>query len=234
MLAAFAEWKHGGGVSFDCPREASAVPSILCVRPDYLTGTGHNIYAASVGWKSGSIPPFSRAYSLACRTVAAIEFRVDVLLHGQLARPSLRPVGDANSSTAGRYSAGAVARALPHRRLGRPSRPYALPVDLTRQAMPTSPVAGARSRRILEGFGRPRVAIAGHDRPWRTRVLTTRDDRDFAAHVDYTHFNPVKHGLVKHPAGRLHSSFPQCVARGLYPAGWIGDNGEPLETDERR
>jgi REP element-mobilizing transposase RayT len=31
-----------------------------------------------------------------------------VLLHGQLARPSLRPVGDANSSAAGRCSAGAA------------------------------------------------------------------------------------------------------------------------------
>jgi hypothetical protein len=28
---------------------------------------------------------------------------------------------------------------------------------------------------------------------------TIRDDRDFAVHLDYTHFNPVKHGLVKHP-----------------------------------
>jgi putative transposase len=63
---------------------------------------------------------------------------------------------------------------------------------------------------------------------------TIRTDRDFAAHLDYTHFNPVKHGLAKHPADRPHSSFRQCVARGLYPAGWIGGNKESLETGERR
>ena len=59
---------------------------------------------------------------------------------------------------------------------------------------------------------------------------TIGDDRDFAAHLDYTHFNPVKYGLVKHPADWPHSSFRQCVASGLYPAGWIGGNKEPLET----
>jgi len=71
------------------------------------------------------------------------------------------------------------------------------------------------------------VAITGHDQPWRT----IRDDRDFASHLDYTHFNPVKHGLVKHPADGPHSSFRQCVAKGLYPA---GGNAEPFETGERR
>jgi REP-associated tyrosine transposase len=71
---------------------------------------------------------------------------------------------------------------------------------------------------------------------WQRRYWehTIRDDRDFAAHLDYTHFNPVKHGLVKHPADWPHLSFRQCVAGGLYPAGWIGGNEEPLETGERR
>jgi len=41
-------------------------------------------------------------------------------------------------------------------------------------------------------------------------------------------------GLVKHPADWPHSSFRKCVAKGLYPAGWIGGNEEPLETGERR
>jgi len=71
---------------------------------------------------------------------------------------------------------------------------------------------------------------------WQRRYWehTIRDDRDFAAHLDYTHFNPVKHGLVKHPVDWPHSSFRRCVAKGLYPAGWIGGNGEPQETGERR
>ena len=75
---------------------------------------------------------------------------------------------------------------------------------------------------------------------WQRRYWehTIRDDRDFAAHLGCTHFNPVKHGLVKHPADWPHSSFRQSVAggvaKGLYPAGWIGGNAEPLETGKRR
>jgi putative transposase len=52
--------------------------------------------------------------------------------------------------------------------------------------------------------------------------------------MDYTHFNPVKHGFVEHPADWLFSSFRRCVARGLYPAGWLGDSSIPSETGERR
>jgi hypothetical protein len=49
---------------------------------------------------------------------------------------------------------------------------------------------------------------------WRYWEHMVRDERDFAAHLDYTHFNPVKHGLVKHPADWPHLLFRQCVARG--------------------
>jgi len=60
-----------------------------------------------------------------------------------------------------------------------------------------------------------------------------RDQRDFAAHMDYTHFNPVKHGLVEHPADWPYSSFRRCVASGLYPDGWRGGSDEPQQTGER-
>ena len=62
---------------------------------------------------------------------------------------------------------------------------------------------------------------------------TIRDDRDFAAHMDYTHFNPVKHGLVTHPADWPHSSFHRCVVSGMYPADWAGGSDEPQQTGER-
>jgi putative transposase len=70
---------------------------------------------------------------------------------------------------------------------------------------------------------------------WQRRYWehTIRDDRDLAAHLDYIHFNPVKHGLVEHPAEWLHSSFHRGVAGGLYPAGWMRSAGEPPETGER-
>jgi len=63
---------------------------------------------------------------------------------------------------------------------------------------------------------------------------TIRDDRDYAVHMDYIHFNPVKHGLVDTPADWPFSSFRRCVASGLYPADWLGGGAEPAETGERR
>jgi hypothetical protein len=53
-----------------------------------------------------------------------------------------------------------------------------------------------------------------------------------AAHLDYIHFNPVKHGLVEHPA-QWHSSFRRCVAGGLQPAGCVRSAGEPPEGTAR-
>jgi putative transposase len=61
---------------------------------------------------------------------------------------------------------------------------------------------------------------------------TIRDYRGFAARLDYTHFTPVKHGLVEHPADWPHSSFRRCVASGLYPAAWTGGSGEPQDEPQ--
>jgi len=82
----------------------------------------------------------------------------------------------------------------------------------------------------------PVMTSRGERGIWQRRYWehTIRDDRDFAAHMDYTHFNPVKHGLVEHPADWPHSSFRRCLASGLYPAGWVGGSGGPQGTGERR
>jgi putative transposase len=72
---------------------------------------------------------------------------------------------------------------------------------------------------------------------WQRRFWehAIRDDADYAAHVDYVHFNPVKHGLVVTPAEWPYSTFRMCVQRGLYPLTWTGDGvdnfpaGEPGE-----
>jgi putative transposase len=85
----------------------------------------------------------------------------------------------------------------------------------------------------------PRSAVMtsrGERGIWQRRYWehTIRDDRDFAVHFDYIHFNPVKHGLVKHPADWPHSSFRRCVANGLYPGGWTRGSDEPPKAGERR
>jgi len=69
---------------------------------------------------------------------------------------------------------------------------------------------------------------------WQRRYWehTIGDDRDFAVHMDYIHFNPVRHGLVHRPADWPFSSFRRCVVRGFYPADWFGGGPEPAETGE--
>jgi len=58
------------------------------------------------------------------------------------------------------------------------------------------------------------------------------DDRDYGAHVDYVHFNPVKHGLVAAPAEWRYSTSKACVHRGLYPLDWIGSGVQDLSAGE--
>ena len=96
----------------------------------------------------------------------------------------------------------------------------------------------AFSKSLPTGERRSRVMASRGERGiWQRRYWehTIRDDRDLAVHLDYIHFNPVKHGLAEHPADWPHSSFRRSVARGLYPAGWTGgSSGEPQETGEPR
>jgi putative transposase len=60
---------------------------------------------------------------------------------------------------------------------------------------------------------------------WQRRFWehTIRDDGDFARHVDYIHFNPVKHGLVARVRDWPHSSFHAYVRQGLLPEDWGGE-----------
>ena len=51
-----------------------------------------------------------------------------------------------------------------------------------------------------------------------------RDERDYRAHMDYVHINPVKHGLVESVADWPYSTFHRMVAEGLYPVSWAGGN----------
>ncbi|MBN9564443.1 MAG: transposase [Alphaproteobacteria bacterium] len=80
------------------------------------------------------------------------------------------------------------------------------------------------------------MCLRGERGVWQRRYWehTIRDEQDYAAHMDYTHFNPVKHGLARHPADWAFSSFRRCVEAGVYPASWAGSDGEPPETGERR
>jgi putative transposase len=60
---------------------------------------------------------------------------------------------------------------------------------------------------------------------WQRRYWehAIRDEHDLARHIDYIHFNPVKHGLVTRVVDWPHSSFHRYVERGDLPSDWAGD-----------
>lgn len=63
---------------------------------------------------------------------------------------------------------------------------------------------------------------------WQRRYWehTIRDDRDFEAHMNYIHYNPVKHGHAQQVRDWSHSTFHRYVADGVYPADWGGSVSE--------
>jgi putative transposase len=72
---------------------------------------------------------------------------------------------------------------------------------------------------------------------WQRRFWehTIRNEIDFEQHVDYVHFNPVKHKLVSRALDWPYSSFHAYVRRGLLPADWAGDVDEGrMDFGERR
>jgi len=60
---------------------------------------------------------------------------------------------------------------------------------------------------------------------WQRRYWehTLRDEKDFERHVEYIHFNPVKHGHVTRARDWPYSSFHRMVRLGVYPEDWAGD-----------
>jgi putative transposase len=74
-------------------------------------------------------------------------------------------------------------------------------------------ISASRARRAERGI-------------WQRRYWehTVRDEDDFARHVDYIHFNPVKHGHVGRVLDWPYSTFHLMVRAGVYPRDWAGDN----------
>ena len=88
----------------------------------------------------------------------------------------------------------------------------------------------SRWRLIKSAFSRAlRPATNGYHRKdcgerniWQRRFWehALRDETDVAAHVDYIHYNPVKHGHVLRPCDWGHSTFKQFVENGVYEMTW--------------
>lgn len=57
---------------------------------------------------------------------------------------------------------------------------------------------------------------------WQRRFWehAVRDDADYARHLDYVHYHPVKQGHVEQVADWPHSTFHRRVKPGVYPDDW--------------
>lgn len=81
---------------------------------------------------------------------------------------------------------------------------------------------------------------SGAESPWRKREKgvwqrrfwehSIRDDSDWRMHLDYIHYDPVKHGYCADPREWPYSSFGRLAANGLYPAGW--GRARPTSLDQ--
>jgi putative transposase len=102
---------------------------------------------------------------------------------------------------------------------------WALPEGDTDFATRWSLIKGGFSRG-LEAQQRSASKILKREKGiWQRRYWehAIRDEADFGRHIDYIHFNPVKHGHVTRVADWPHSSFHRYVKRGELPADWGGD-----------
>ena len=68
---------------------------------------------------------------------------------------------------------------------------------------------------------------------WQRRYWehVIRDEADYFRHVDYIHYNPVKHGYVDAVKDWQYSSFHRWVADGNYPMNWGGGVQEVFNED---
>lgn len=60
-----------------------------------------------------------------------------------------------------------------------------------------------------------------------------RNEADYARHVEYCYFNPMKHGLVARVRDWPHSSFHRDVRAGIFPIDWAGEVEPTGEFGER-
>ena len=67
---------------------------------------------------------------------------------------------------------------------------------------------------------RQRSCAIWQRRFWEHQI---RNELDMERHVDYIHYNPVKHGFVQVASAWPHSTFGRFVRDGIYPPDWGGN-----------
>ncbi|HWB19918.1 MAG TPA: transposase [Phycisphaerales bacterium] len=89
------------------------------------------------------------------------------------------------------------------------------------------------SRGLTATENRSRSRIRTGERGiWQRRFWehVIRDDSDSASHIDYIHFNPVKHKLCARPVDWPHSSIHDFIHQGILASDW-GTCGSPNDLE---
>jgi putative transposase len=108
---------------------------------------------------------------------------------------------------------------------------WSLPADDANFATRWNLIKSGFSRGLPSVASRSPSKIAKREKGiWQRRYWehVIRDDADLERHVDYIHFNPVKHSLVTRAGDWPHSSFHRYVERGELPPDWGGDVSDVL------
>jgi putative transposase len=107
---------------------------------------------------------------------------------------------------------------LPEGDAAYPARWNAIKGETTRQLRLLEPASISGRRRREGGL-------------WQRRFWehTIRDEPDLVRHIDYVHWNPIRHGLVRALGDWPYSSFHRYLRAGFYPRSWCGGAAEAVE-----
>lgn len=105
-----------------------------------------------------------------------------------------------------------------------PTRWMLIKAGFTRRVAVDEPRNASRTRHGERGLWQRRY--------WEHAI---RDDDDYAQHVAYIHYNPVKHGHTQRAADWPYSSIHRYIAEGLVDAEWgTVSTDDPGEFGESR
>jgi putative transposase len=112
---------------------------------------------------------------------------------------------------------------------------WTLPENNTDYSTRWNLLKGHFSRSITKGEKISKSRIKRRERGiWQRRFWEhmIRDENDFNRHLDYIHWNPVKHGYVPNVVDWPYSSFHKYVKMGWYPENWGGQEDVDFEVGE--
>lgn len=100
-----------------------------------------------------------------------------------------------------------------------PTRIMLIKSDFSRQIPKIENIKESRSSKRERGIWQRRY--------WEHLI---RDENDFERHVDYIHYNPVKHGYVNQAVQWEFSTIHRYIENGFIASDWGSNQDLPLET----